>query len=150
MARARDRIAEHTAPGFVKGTLSYMAPEILRGTTASPASDLFSLGATLWEALAGERLFHAKSDPAVIDLIRACKIPPLGDHRPDLPAPLVATIHRMLSPEPDQRQASARAVAYELGEHLREGGPWGDADEIVATAVSQAQTARRNLTGVGP
>ena len=48
MARARDRIAEHTAPGFVKGTLSYMAPETLRGDATTPQSDLCSLGITLW------------------------------------------------------------------------------------------------------
>src|SRR5215468_612860 len=88
MARARDRIAEHTAPGFVKGTLSYMAPEILVGKPASPASDLFSLACTLWEALAGERLFHARSDIDVIEGIRRCEVPPLADLRPDVPPAL--------------------------------------------------------------
>jgi len=83
MARARDRIAEHTAPGFVKGTLSYMAPEILVGKPASPISDLFSLAITLWEALTGERLFHAKSDIDVIEAIRRCAVPPLADRRSD-------------------------------------------------------------------
>src|ERR1043165_9709768 len=97
MARARDRIAEHTAPGFVKGTLSYMAPEILPGKPASPASDLFSLSCTLWEALAGDRLFHAKSDIDVIEMIRRCVVPPLADRRPDVPPALVAAIHKALS-----------------------------------------------------
>src|SRR5262245_50295098 len=89
MARARDRIAEHTAPGFVKGTLSYMAPEILTGKPATPVSDLFSFGCTLWEALTNERLFHAKRDIDVIDMIRRCDIPPLGDKRKDLPPAMV-------------------------------------------------------------
>src|SRR4030095_5114541 len=48
MARARDRIAEHTAPGFVKGTLSYMAPETLRGAQPTTVSDQFSLAGTPW------------------------------------------------------------------------------------------------------
>ena len=147
MARARDRIAEQTAPGFVKGTLSYMAPEVLKGTEAGPASDLFSLGVTLWEALSGQRLFHAKSDPAVIDLIRACKVPPLADLRPDVPSSVAGTIHRMLIADPAGRQESARAVAYELGEALREGGPRGDADEIVVNAVARARSAKKRLTG---
>src|SRR3954468_21820504 len=70
MARARDRIAEHPAPGFVKGALSYMAPEILAGKPATPVTDLFSVACTLWEALAGDRLFQAKNDVQVVDLIR--------------------------------------------------------------------------------
>jgi len=149
MARARDRIAEHTAPGFVKGTLSYMAPEILTGKPATPVSDLFSLACTLWEALAGERLFHAKADVDVIDLIRKCEIPPLGDKRADLPAPLVAAIHRALSADPASRFVSARQMAHELGEILREGGregaSWGDADVIVGTAVAEARVALSSL-----
>ncbi|HSR97955.1 MAG TPA: serine/threonine-protein kinase [Kofleriaceae bacterium] len=145
MARARDRIAEHTAPGFVKGTLSYMAPEILTGKPASPVSDLFSLACTLWEALAGDRLFHAKADVEVVNLIRKCEVPPLAERRPDAPAALAAAIHRALSPDPVDRFVSARQMAHELGEILREGGSWGDADVLVGTAVAESRIAMANL-----
>jgi serine/threonine-protein kinase len=145
MARARDRIAEHTAPGFVKGTLSYMAPEILVGKPATPVSDLFSVACTLWEALAGDRLFQAKNDVEVIGLIRRCEVPSLVDRRPDLPPALAAVIHRALSADPAARFVSARQMAHELGEVLREGGreggSWGDADVIVGTAVAEARIA---------
>src|SRR3954466_6501862 len=107
MARARDRIAEHTAPGFVKGTLSYMAPEILVGKPASPASDLFSLACTMWEALAGERLFQGRAGGEVVDLIRRCVVPPLVDKRPDVPPQLAAAIHRALLADPAARFVSA-------------------------------------------
>src|SRR3954465_1903878 len=100
MARARDRLAGHPAPGFVKGTLSYMAPEILTGNPATPVSDLFSLACTLWEALAGQRLFHPKGDAQVIELIRRCEVPPLTDRRDDVPAPMAAAIHRALAKDP--------------------------------------------------
>ena len=150
MARARDRIAEHTAPGFVKGTLSYMAPEILAGKPATPVSDLFSLACTLWEALAGARLFDARADVEVIELIRRCEIPPIADRRADLPAALVAAIHRALSPDPADRFISARQMAHELGEILRDGGrdggSWGDADVIVGTAVAEARIAQGAAT----
>jgi eukaryotic-like serine/threonine-protein kinase len=145
MARARDRIAEHTAPGFVKGTLSYMAPEILVGKPASPASDLFSMACTLWEALAGERLFHAKSDIDVIEMIRRCQVPPLAPRRPDVPAPLAEAIHKALSQDPGQRFVSARQMAHEIGEILREGGSWGDADVLVGNAVAEARIAQSQL-----
>jgi serine/threonine protein kinase len=145
MARARDRVAEHTAPGFVKGTLSYMAPEILNGKPATPVSDLFSVACTLWEALAGIRLFHAKGDAEVIQLIRRCEVPPIAARRPDLPPALAAAIHRALAADPAARFVSARQMAHELGEILREGGSWGDADVIVGTAVAEARIAQGNL-----
>jgi serine/threonine protein kinase len=150
MARARDRIAEHTAPGFVKGTLSYMAPEILTGKPATPVSDLFSLACTLWEALAGDRLFHAKADVEVVALIRKCAVPPLLERRPDLPEPLAAAIHRALSPDPADRFVSARQMAHEFGEILREGGSWGDADVLVGTAVAETRIAMANLPAPPP
>jgi serine/threonine-protein kinase len=144
MARARDRIAEHTAPGFVKGTLSYMAPEILIGKPASPASDLFSLAITLWEALTGERLFHARSDMDVIEAIRRCAVPPLADRRPDVPPALAAAIHRALEKEPEARFVSARQMAHEIGEILR-GDSWGDADVLVGNAVAEARIGQAQL-----
>jgi serine/threonine-protein kinase len=59
MARAMDR-ARFTQPNVVKGKLSYIAPEMLRGEDATVQSDLFSLGVCLWEAFAGERLFAVR------------------------------------------------------------------------------------------
>jgi serine/threonine protein kinase len=149
MARARDRIAELTAPGFVKGTLSYMAPEILTGKPATPASDLFSLGTTLWESLTSERLWHAKADADVVGKIRACVVPPLADKRKDIPERLANAIHTALAADPDKRFPSARYMANELGEVLREQG-WGDADMIVANAVAEARASLQLLPPAPP
>ena len=148
MARARDRIAEHTAPGFVKGTLSYMAPEILVGQPATPVSDLFSLAITLLESLTGERLFHAKKDVEVVELIRRCEVPALADKRKDVPAPMMAAIHRALAADPARRFGSAREMAHEFSEVLREGGSWGDADVVVGTAVAEARLAAQSMPPV--
>lgn len=142
MARARDRIAEHTAPGIVKGTLSYMAPELLTGEPATPASDLFSLACTLWEALAGRRLFDAPTDPEVFALVKRCEVPPLDAIRSDLPMAMVETVHRALSVDPAKRFPSARALVHELNEILRVDDSWGDADLIVGDAVAEARAAR--------
>jgi serine/threonine protein kinase len=145
MARARDRIAEHTAPGFVKGTLSYMAPEILFGQATTPASDLFSLSCTLWESLAGRRLFDAKTDPEVFELVRKCEIPSLADIRKDLPPRLIAAIERALAVDPYVRFSSARAMVHELNEILRTDDSWGDADALVSTAVAEARIAKQRI-----
>ena len=145
MALARDRIAEHTAPGFVKGTLAYMAPEILGGKPASPASDVYSLACTLWEALAGHRLFQGKNDAEVLELI--LKIPPplIIDRRPDVPKAMSAAIHRALSQDPTRRFTSARAFAAELNEILRAEGPAQDGDEIVVKAVADILETGKQL-----
>jgi eukaryotic-like serine/threonine-protein kinase len=148
MARARDRIAEHTAPGIVKGTLSYMAPELLIGAPPTPASDLFSMACTLWEALAGRRLFDGSTDPEVFAQIKRCEVPSLVDVRGDLPIALVETIERALSPDPKARFASARAMVHELSEILRVDDSWGDADVIVGNAVMQARAARQQLFAI--
>jgi len=67
-----------------------------------------------------------------------------------VPASLAAAIHRALSPDPVDRFVSARQMAHELGEILREGGSeggsWGDADVIVGTAVAEARIAQNAAT----
>jgi eukaryotic-like serine/threonine-protein kinase len=146
MARARDRIAEQTAPGIVKGTLSYMAPELLVGAPPTPASDLFSVACTLWEALAGRRLFDGKSDPEVFALLKRCEVPPLADIRDDLPVALDETIQRALSADPAARFESARAMVHEVSEVLRLDDSWGDADVIVGAAVAEAREARHMIS----
>ena len=83
LARARDRVFSLTAPGTVKGKLSYLSPEVTYGQSATPLSDLFAMGTVLWEALAGQRLFEGKSDLDVFKLIRNCEIRPLAPLRPD-------------------------------------------------------------------
>jgi len=148
MARARDRMAEHTAPGIVKGTLSYIAPEILRGKPPSPACDIYSVGVTMWESLVGDRMFHAASQPALIEAIRNGEIQPIAERCPDLPPKLAALVHRALSLDPAARYPSARAMVHELNELLNEGG-WGDADTLVGNAVIEAQVARKKLAAEG-
>lgn len=145
MARARDRIAEQTAPGHVKGTLCYMAPELLVGQPPSPASDLFSLACSLWEALAGRRLFDGKNDPEVFAQIKQHKVPSLADIRSDLPIALLDTIERALSADPAARFPSARAMVHEISEILRLDDSWGDADVIVSNAVAAARAARATM-----
>jgi serine/threonine-protein kinase len=141
LARARDRAAVFTAPGVVKGTLSYMAPELLVVKPATPETDQFAVGCTLWEALAGERLFDAPSDAEVYARIRNGEMRPLDALRPDVPSSLVAAIHRALSYEPAERFPSARAMTDELAAILRESGPKLEPAAIVGTTVAQVREA---------
>jgi eukaryotic-like serine/threonine-protein kinase len=95
-----------TAVGDVPGTLAYISPERLSGEAASPASDVWSVGVMLWEALAGRHPFWAPSLLATSKKIEA-GAPSLARPRPDLPKPLVAAVARALHLDPMQRPSAA-------------------------------------------
>jgi eukaryotic-like serine/threonine-protein kinase len=139
LARARDRVYSLTAPGTVKGKLSYLSPELTAGRPASTATDIFSMGCVMWESLAGQRLFDAASDLEVFQLIRQGQIRPLAPERPDLSPRLVAAVHRALAVRPEDRFPSARAMALELAECLREHDVSLDAQSMLGTSVAQAR-----------
>ena len=94
-----------TAVGDVPGTLAYISPERLSGEAATPASDIWSVGVMLWEALAGRHPFWAPSLFATSKKIEA-GAPPLSQSRPDLPKPLVAAI---MTRAPPRSHCSGRA-----------------------------------------
>jgi len=145
LARAKDRIFSLTAPGVVKGKLSYLSPEITVGRRATPRSDLFAMGSSLWEALAGERLFQGETDLEIFSKIRSGEVRRLEEVRPDVPSKLAEVVHRALSIDPDERQGSAREMANELAEVLRL-APAIDGQSMLAESVRWA----RQRSGLGP
>jgi serine/threonine-protein kinase len=147
LARARDRVFSLTAPGTVKGKLSYLSPEVAMGGQATPLSDLFAMGAVLWESLTGERLFDGRSDLEVFKQIRQCLVRPLGPRRPDVPPALVAVINGALTKDPERRFGSAAAVAFMLAEVLKLAPPGVDPQAALGTAVADVRArlgVRRN------
>ena len=114
LARARDRTSVLTTPGFIKGKLGYLAPELVGGMQASPQSDLFSMGSVLWEALSGHPLFTGKNDREVLRAIHRGQVAPVSDERPGLPKLLVFAIGRALCRTPNERYPSATAMAQDL------------------------------------
>jgi eukaryotic-like serine/threonine-protein kinase len=136
LARARDRVASMTAPGTVKGKLSYLAPEVSFGKPNTPQSDLFGVGSVLWETLSGERMFDGKSDVEIFKKIRACQIPPIGERRPDIPTSLAAVLDVALAPDPTNRFASATAFAHALGQVMKQ-AVGVDPQSALGTAVRE-------------
>ncbi|HEY5283361.1 MAG TPA: serine/threonine-protein kinase [Polyangia bacterium] len=114
LARARDRTSVLTTPGFIKGKLGYLAPELVGGAQASPHSDLFSMGSVLWEALAGHALFTGKNDREVLRAIYRGQVPAVSTERPGLPKLLVFAVSRALSRTPAERYPTADAMAQDL------------------------------------
>lgn len=146
LARARDRVYSLTAPGTVKGKLSYLAPEVTYGKPATPQSDQFSVGGVLWESLTGRRLFAGPSDIDIFRQIRKCEVPPLAELRPDVPAKLAQAIHRALSLDPGARFETAAYMAMEMGAALHgdDMTPW-ELEDALAQDVSRMRSHRDRL-----
>ncbi len=113
LAVALDR-SRMTMAGMMVGTVAYMAPEQALGRQPDARSDLYSLGAMLYEMVTGRPPFLGDDVVAVISQhINTAPVAP-GWHNPALPKPLEALILRLLAKAPDERPASAREVAAEL------------------------------------
>ena len=97
-----------TQTGLVIGTPSYLAPEVARGAPPSPASDVWSLGATLFAAIEGGPPFDENNRDPLAVLVRIVSQPaPLAEHA----GPYQGLLARMLEQQPTKRPAAADVVA---------------------------------------
>ena len=106
-----------TAVGDVPGTLAYISPERLAGEEASAASDVWSVGVFLWEALTDRHPFWGMPLQEVARAIEA-GAPPLATERPDLPRRVLIAVDRALAPNPHARPHAAE-LAAELRRSLK-------------------------------
>ena len=126
--------AELTRPGMALGTVAYMSPEQALGQAVDARSDLFSLGAVLYEMVTGERAFAGATPGAVFDRIlnreprRASRI------NPRVPEELEVVLDRMLSKQPEGRYASASDVIADLDQVARVLALEETASDLVSTA----------------
>lgn len=106
-----------TNTGFVSGTPLYMAPEQAMGEEPDHRSDLFSLGAVLYEMCAGQPPFTGNSALAILKQIADKKHRPLRELNPDVPEWLAETIDMLLAKKPAERMQSATHLAELLDFH---------------------------------
>jgi tRNA A-37 threonylcarbamoyl transferase component Bud32 len=99
-----------TAPGTVLGTAGYMSPEQVRGEALDQRTDLFALGAILYEALAGRPSFDGRSAVDVMHAILNDEPPPLAT----VPAPVERIVRRCLVKDRGERYQSAHDLAFQL------------------------------------
>jgi serine/threonine-protein kinase len=117
-----------TQEGTIVGTFQYMSPEQVEGKELDGRSDIFSLGAVLYEMLTGQRAFQGKSQLSVASAILEKEPAPVSSFKPLTPPALDQAIHRCLAKDPEERWQTARDLALEL--------KW------IAEGVSQASVVR--------
>jgi Tol biopolymer transport system component len=103
-----------TEQGTIVGTFQYMSPEQVEGKELDGRSDIFSLGAVLYEMLTGQRAFQGKSQLSVASAILEKEPPPISTIKPLTPRSLDHIVRRCLAKDPDDRWQSARDLALEL------------------------------------
>ncbi len=103
IARSQDA-ARLTKTGALTGTFAYLAPEVIEGRSASPASDLYALACLAYECLSGSPPFQAEHEAALIYQQLKDAPPSLGAH-PEFDA----VFHRALAKQPAERFGSCQA-----------------------------------------
>lgn len=108
-----------TATGTLKGKLSYMSPEQVRGELLTGQSDLFSLGIVLYEMLTGKKLFAGNTEIEIIDKIRKVEIK--KEDLPDsIPEKLQTILLKALNANKTERYQNAEEMQIDLARFLAE------------------------------
>jgi hypothetical protein len=126
-----------TQEGTILGTFQYMAPEQLEAATVDARTDIFALGALLYEMATGQRAFQAKSKASLIAAIVREQPRPISELVPLTPPAFEHVVAKCLAKDPEDRWQSARDVAQEL-RWIGEGG------SQVGVPVAVASTRRRS------
>ena len=103
-----------TVEGMIVGTFQYMAPEQLEGKEADARTDIFALGAVLFEMATGKPAFSGRSRASLIASILTTDPPPMSQVQPMAPPALERVVRQCLAKDPDERWQSASDLAREL------------------------------------
>jgi len=103
----------------VKGKFGYLSPEQARGADVDGRADVFALGVTMWEMLAGRRLFAGKNDLETLRNVLQRPVPPPSSVRPEIPPALDRIVLRALERTRERRYQTADELARDCDAVLR-------------------------------
>ena len=126
----RDTVTRATRQGTILGTVGYMSPEQASGEAVDFRSDQFSLGAIVYELIAGAPAFDRPTDAQTLSAIIEAEPEPLAARAPKTPAALLSIVERCLAKDPEERYGSTKDLARDLA-----------AIRDLASGVSAAETS---------
>src|ERR1700675_4186996 len=121
-----------TAQGTGLGTFQYMSPEQMEGREADARSDIFALGAVLYEMATGKRAFEGKTTASVIAAVLERNPPPVSSLQPMAPPALDRVVKTCIAKDPDERFQNVHDVKLQL-QWIAEGGSQAGVPTPVAT-----------------
>jgi serine/threonine-protein kinase len=116
--------ARQTSGNLVLGTPAYLAPERIAGKPASPAADLYSLGAVLYRCLTGKRPREGANTVRILAAMAMQRAQPVMELRPEVDRALAAAVDRALDPDPAMRPGSASEMLAMLEGRSQPAGSW--------------------------
>jgi len=138
-----------TATGAALGTPLYMPPEAAQGQPLDPRSDLYSLGAAFYRALAGKPPFDGATPAELAVKHVTTQVPPLQQLAPDVPPALCRIVHRLLRKNPAERYESAEKLIEALDRvegRLGGGAPVSRVGVVGGTSASRADASAGTRT----
>jgi serine/threonine-protein kinase len=103
-----------TEPGTIVGTANYMSPEQARGQAVDARTDIFSLGAVIYEMVAGRAPFEGETSTDVIVSILEKEPPPLRRYEPDAPQELQRIVSKALAKDREERYQTIKDILIDL------------------------------------
>ena len=137
-----------TGEGTIVGTFQYMAPEQLEGKEADARTDIFALGAVLYEMATGKKAFESKSRASLIAAIMDRQPAPLASVAPMTPPALERVVQRCMAKDPDERWQTARDLLHELKWIREDSSQSGTPVPVAARAAPTAPKGRREVWGI--
>jgi eukaryotic-like serine/threonine-protein kinase len=136
-----------TQAGTIIGTFQYMSPEQVEGKELDARSDIFSLGAILYEMLSGRRAFEGKSQLSVASAILEREPTPINSIKPMTPPVLEHVVEKCLAKSVDERWQSAGDLASEL-RWIADTSAQGAADESSSPAARLRWQRNAGIVGL--
>jgi len=146
LARRIDSPSPYSLPGEAAGTPVYMSPAQARGEVIDARADVYSLGATLYEVLAGKPPIEGVTIHELLKKAQDSAIRPIAEVAPAVPAEVASIVMKCLASEPEARYATARELADDLDNWL---GGRPVAAHSVGVAYRARKFAGRQIIAVG-